>query len=103
MSAPQQLQLLEHNFHQVRLDERRILFHIPTTSLFEMDTLTAAVVDFLGEHGRVPPASVNERLATVFPAEEVGRTLCELRDLGVVGDPSEPMEARPPPRSSNSR
>ncbi len=81
------LQLIDHNFHQVRLEGgRRILFHIPTTSLFEMDDLTAAVVDFFDERKQVGQEDVRQRFDGIHEPSAVVRALCELRDLGVVGD-----------------
>ena len=35
--------------HDVRVDDRRILFHIPTTSLFDLDEVGGAVLDLFKE------------------------------------------------------
>ena len=40
------LRLVAHNLHDVRLADRRVLFHVPTTALFEADAVTCAVIDF---------------------------------------------------------
>ena len=42
------------NAHRVRVESRQMLFHIPTTSLFELDDLDGEVLTFLAEKGQWP-------------------------------------------------
>ena len=39
------LSFLADNVHDVRVGERRVLFHIPTTALFDLDDVGGAVLD----------------------------------------------------------
>ncbi len=36
--------LLAHNLHEIEVDARRLLFHIPSSALFEADPITGAVI-----------------------------------------------------------
>lgn len=84
------LSLLEHNFHQVQLEGRRLLFHVPTSALFELDGVTGTVLDWLRQRGPAQAEDVRRRFDGVYEPEVVVRALCELRDLGIVGEPSQP-------------
>ncbi|HJU49533.1 MAG TPA: radical SAM protein, partial [Pseudogulbenkiania sp.] len=81
------LNLVERNVHEVQVDAERLLFHIPSSSLFAADQLTASIVDAL----RVSSCTTEEllqRLSGRFASEEVGETLRELLALEVVSDGS---------------
>lgn len=80
------LQFQAHNAHTVRVDGRRVLFHIPTTALFELDELSAAVYDLFAEQGTVSAAEVRERFDGRYPPHEIVGTLQDMLDLQVVGD-----------------
>ena len=41
------LNLVERNLHEVRVDADRMLFHIPSSSLFASDELTGTIIDTL--------------------------------------------------------
>ena len=49
------------NAHRVEVDGRHLLFHIPTTSLFEIDRLDNDVIDLFADRTRVSEADVRER------------------------------------------
>jgi uncharacterized protein len=58
------LNLVERNLHEVHVDADRMLFHIPSSSLFASDELTGTIIDTL----RGPGCSSDdliERLASV--------------------------------------
>ena len=42
-----QLNLVEQNLHLVAVSSRQMLFHIPSSSLFELDGLTAQLIELL--------------------------------------------------------
>ncbi len=84
------LQLFEHNFHQLSLEGRQLLFHIPTSALFELDGVTGTVLDWLRQRGPARAEDVRQRFDGVYEPETVVRVLCELRELGIVGEPSSP-------------
>ncbi|VAV90734.1 Quinohemoprotein amine dehydrogenase radical SAM maturase [hydrothermal vent metagenome] len=43
------LEYISKNAHDVRVDDKRILFHIPTTSLFDLDAASGDVLDLFKE------------------------------------------------------
>lgn len=90
------LQLQPHNVHDVRLGDRRILFHIPTTGLFDLDPVGEAVYDLFQESGTVSADTVRERFDGRFNATEVVDTLKEFMDLGIVADGRRPATERGP-------
>ena len=45
--------LQPHNLHEIEVDSRRLLFHIPSSALFEADALTGALIaELRGDTGR---------------------------------------------------
>lgn len=91
------LSLQADNYHEVRVSGRRVLFHIPTTALYELDEVTGAVLDLFREHPQVGAEDVRRRFDGAFPAERVVEALCDLRDLQIVADPARHAEATPLP------
>ncbi|MDH5171216.1 MAG: quinohemoprotein amine dehydrogenase maturase, partial [Gammaproteobacteria bacterium] len=57
------LELNEHNFHEVTVDSQRLLFHIPSSSLFEADAASVAVIAELRRGGSDTEAELGARLA----------------------------------------
>ncbi len=82
------------NAHRVAVDGRDLLFHIPTTALFEIDALDGEVLTFLAEKGRVGEADVKARFAGHDP-QVVAERLRGLLDLDIVTDGSAPKAERP--------
>ena len=101
-----ELRLVRDNIHEVGVGGRRILFHIPTTSLFEMDEIGAEVLDLFKERSRISEPDVRARFDGRFPAERVVETLQDFIDLDVVnGDgvargPRGPVKIRDYPIST---
>ncbi len=77
------LTVVENNLHEVLVDERPLLFHIPSTAIFEADRLTTDILRALraGEHDA---SSLAEELATEHPAGDVQSALSELQKLSLV-------------------
>ena len=72
------LTVVENNLHEVLVDERPLLFHIPSTAIFEADRLTTDILRALrtGEHDA---GSLADELATEHPAGDVQSALSELQ------------------------
>lgn len=79
------LNLLEHNLHEVQVDDTRMLFHIPTSSLFAIDSLTGSMIDSLRDQHQTAEALV-ARLRNLFSEDEIVETLHELLALELVAD-----------------
>lgn len=80
------LQFNPHNAHTVDCGDRRILFHIPTTGLFDLDEVGGAVYDLFAERGALSAEEIRTRLDGRFAPAEVVETLQDFLDLRIVGD-----------------
>lgn len=83
------------NAHRVSVDARALLFHVPTTALFEIDALDGAVLDFFAERGRADQHAMQERFADADP-EALAERLRALVDLGILSDGRPLAPERPP-------
>jgi len=84
-----------HNVHRVRRDGREILFHVPTTSLFEIDELDGEVLDLFAEKRSVAQADVRHRFGDRVSPAEVAQRIQAFVDLGVVSDGVDAPADRP--------
>jgi len=81
------LNLVERNLHEMRVDAGRLLFHIPSSSLFASDELTGDIIDALRERSSSSDELVS-RLGGRFDAGEIDETLRELIAVDLVNDGS---------------
>lgn len=81
-----ELRLNVHDVHEVRVDGRRILLHVPTTSLVELDPLGGELLDLFRERAAVTADDVRRRFDGRASGDEVASALGELVELRVVGD-----------------
>lgn len=88
------LQFQPQNAHRVAVEGRDLLFHIPTTALFEIDALDGEVLSFFAEAGRADAAMVQSRFASHDPAVIAAR-LRGLIDLDILTDGRPPSAERP--------
>lgn len=82
------------NAHRVTVDGREMLFHIPTTALFELDALDGKVMDLFAARKAVNPADIEKGFAGHNPAE-VTEKIRSLMDLDIVADGGGPRPDRP--------
>jgi uncharacterized protein len=90
------LELRESDLHEVDVDGERLLFHVPTTSLFGLDAVTAELLDLFREKRGVSEHDVRQRFEGRADADDVVDALGELLDLGIVGDGSSTWRERAP-------
>lgn len=90
------LRLASHNAHQVEVDGRRILFHVPTTSLFELDEVAYGVLDLFRKQDEVTAEDVRARFDGRVAPDRVVETLEELLDLEVLQNGAPRPLNRPP-------
>ena len=79
------LNLVEHNLHEVQVGDTRMLFHIPSSSLFALDNLTSDILDQLRGQEHSAEALVAE-LSNRFTEQEITETVRELLALELVND-----------------
>lgn len=85
------LRLNAADVHDVAVDDRRVLFHVPTMALFDLDDVSGAVLDLFKEMPEVAPADVSKRFGERFDAAEVTETIGGFVDLGIVQGVGEAM------------
>lgn len=90
------LTLVPHNVHDVRVGERRMLFHIPTTGLFEMDEISGAVFDLFKANAQVSPQLLREAFEPRFGPDELADTIASFRKLDIVRDARRPHDGPRP-------
>jgi uncharacterized protein len=87
------LALVPHNLHRVRVEERELLFHVPTTALFALDEAGRAVLDALAG-AALSLAQLQQKLSGEHDAAGVAETVLELTALELIRGPgAEPARA----------
>ncbi|MCG8355988.1 MAG: quinohemoprotein amine dehydrogenase maturase, partial [Kiloniellales bacterium] len=80
------LSLVAQNVHDVSVEGRRMLFHVPTTSLFEMDGVSAAVLDLFRDHEEVTPHTVRGAFDGRFAPEDLSEVIDGFVKLDILRD-----------------
>lgn len=80
------LTLVTNNLHEVAVDDKRMLFHIPSSSLFQIDGITSQVVDLLRDKSGLTDLQVENQLRPHYPVEMIKETLSELVAMELVSD-----------------
>src|SRR5215469_6520477 len=88
------MQFNHSNGHLVQVDGRSMLFHVPTSALFELDELGAAVVDCVQREPHCDPES---QLAGRFTAGEIAEFVDQLARLEVLQSPGALRPINPVP------
>ena len=81
------LNIVENNLHEVRVSERQMMFHIPTNSLFELDSMTQDVFGLL-RSGSLSVEDISQQLKNRYSANDVHELVHNLCALEVVSDGS---------------
>ncbi len=81
------LSLRSADVHHVTVDGRRMLFHVPTTSLFEMDEVSGAVLDLFGAGQDVTPDSVERAFDGRFAPDQVADAIADFVSLDILRGP----------------
>lgn len=89
------LHLARDDVRDLRVGDRRILFHVPTSGLFEMDELGGELLDLFAELGGVGEEDVRQRFEGRVDPARVAETLRELMTLRII-DEGVPKGARKP-------
>jgi len=101
-----ELRLVEHNLHQVRVAGRRMMFHIPTSSLFELDAVSGDLLDLFdaessGARPAVTPELVRESFDGRHAPEAVVEAIRDFIELEVLSDGRARAPERAPIRIEN--
>ena len=91
-----------YSFHDVALEGRRVLFHIPSSGIFELDELGTSLIDFFKENQQVSFDSVRERFAGAAPPTDLAQTLESFRELSILGEQPATPDASAAARAETS-
>ena len=80
----QSLQLQQQNYRAVRAAGRRVLLHVPTTSVFELDRVSDDLLAFIEERRSVDAGAVQTRFDGAHAPGDVCDALADFIALGVV-------------------
>ena len=80
------LNLRTNDIHEVQGDGRRVLLHIPSTSLFELDDVAGAVLSFYRDRPGASREEARARLSPAFDGGDVADVVSGFLTLGVLGD-----------------
>ena len=82
------LQVINNNLHEIHVDGTDLIFHIPSSALFERDSLVGDILSTVRDSSSLNESGLAAALADRHTPEDVGQALHELRLLEVVGDTS---------------
>ncbi|MBV0933627.1 quinohemoprotein amine dehydrogenase maturation protein [Marinobacterium weihaiense] len=89
--------LVKPNLHRVDVDARQMLFHIPSSSIFELDDLGRELLQVFDRHEQVLPEHLAE-LGARYSQDAVSEVLDELRSLEVISDAGVVARINPDPQ-----
>jgi uncharacterized protein len=89
------LQFVPTNAHDVRVGSRRVLFHIPTTGLFDLDEVSGAVYDLFKEQQAVSETDIRQRFDGRFEPSAVVEAVQDFLDLQIIST-GQPLAAKSP-------
>ena len=94
---PPTLSLVRPNLHLVEVDTRQMLFHVPTSSLFELDESSRAVMAMLHQHEKLTLPQIRLALADRYGAAVLDEIIAEFQSLDVISD-GRPVRLNPEPK-----
>lgn len=91
------LHLQPHNYRTAANARGRVLLHVPTTSVFELDAVSGALLELFEAGGSVQAEDIQRRFNGRYSPAEVCDSLDDLLALGIVADRHKHYEI--PPRA----
>ncbi len=88
------IRLIPENLHRLDLAGKHVLFHVPTSGLFELDEVGGAVLDSFQQMGETEPEALYLALQDRFQRTQVEETVEEFLSLNILGCPSEGSDAK---------
>jgi len=87
------LTLVPHNAHDINVDGHRMLVHVPTTSLFEMDDISASVLALFQTKGAQSAHMMQEAFGARFSPEDLADCVDGFKRLDILRDANAPHKA----------
>ena len=95
------LSLVPHNLHDVEVEGRQMLFHVPTTSLFEMDSVSCAVLDHCRSSEAVTAESLRDAVGDRYSPEALSEVIEGFVKLDILRDSRKRGEGPQPIKVEN--
>lgn len=92
------LTLVKPNLHLVDVDSRRMLFHVPSSSLFELDPIGSELIDLFQAKGDLTAPMLREHFDSRVAPEQLKETLEEFQALEIVHDSNGVASYNPKPK-----
>lgn len=89
--------LVKPNLHRVDVDTRQMMFHVPSSSIFELDGLSRELLELFDSHEQVTPEYLAP-LCERYSQQEVSEALEELLTLEVISEAGAVARINPEPR-----
>lgn len=90
MSDANLLYVDSHAFHDVEVKGRRVLLHVPSTGIFDLDGVTTEVLDFVRPKATVSFEELQQRFSGQGSPTLIADAIEDLKSLGVLrGDPAQ--------------
>jgi len=89
--------LVKPNLHRVDVDTRQMLFHVPSSSIFELDGLSRELLELFDSHEKVTPEYLAP-LCERYSQQEVSEALDELFSLEVISEEGTVARINPEPQ-----
>lgn len=89
------LQRQSHNYRAAGVSGRRVLLHVPTTSVFELDRVSDDLLGYVEQAGSIDAAALEARFAGVHAPGDVCDALSDFIALGVVASGTKTFEIAP--------
>lgn len=86
MSIAKRFYVNRYSFHDVDVEGRRMLFHIPSSGLFQLDEIGTALIDHLKANEQVSLQGLQERFCPSMSPEQLLETLGSFKELSILGD-----------------
>ncbi len=86
------LKVVEKNVHEITVDDSDLIFHIPSTSLFQRDQITGDILNEIRADLDSSEQSLIDALKHNYSLEEISTVLKELRALEIVSDTANKVE-----------
>ncbi|MCF8473234.1 MAG: quinohemoprotein amine dehydrogenase maturation protein [Emcibacter sp.] len=78
------LQYIAQNAHDVIVGDKRILFHIPTTSLFDLDEMSGDILDLFKEKTNVTQSDMELHFKGRYAADQVKGVVEDFLDMEII-------------------
>ncbi len=89
------LHFISQNAHDVSVGERRVLFHIPTSSLFDLDDITGDIYDFFKEKITVSKEDIKAAFKRKYTPDDILEVIEDFLEMEIIQGDKNPHPHNP--------